>query len=335
MKRKNGTGSVFKLSGNRRNPYAARIHLGFEIDEVTHKEKPIHKFIGYFPTKDDALAALLEYNRNPYELNGTSFADIYKKWIATKIEKNLKPNSIRKYDLAFSYLRPLHGTPMKDFTLPLLQSYFDHLKASKDVLHLVESVLKQTIAYSIKRGFLPMTSANIMNMVDTEPRKETKGIERIAFNKEERAKLWKYKDNKWIAMILVYIYTGARFSELANLQPEHCFEDYIEIVEAKTVAGIRQVPLSDCVKELLPIEAIPTYANFRYNFTTALEQIGIYNHRIHDTRHTFITMMTEVETDPRILKQIVGHAEKNVTEKVYTHISLEKKIEAVNKINYY
>lgn len=335
MKRKNSTGSVYKLSGKRRNPYAARITTGYKSNVETGKSFPIYKFIGYYPTQDEALAALLEYNNNPYEIDGTTFSELYKKWIQSKEEKNLSYNTIRKYDLAFDYLKPLHDAPIKDFTLPFIQSYFDKLKASKSVLHLVESVLRQSIEYAAKRGMVQVSTTKIMDLVDTEPRKETHSIERTVFTKEEREKLWKYKENKWIAMILVYIYTGVRFAELQNLTEECCHDDYIEIKESKTVSGIRDVPLSDCVKSLLPIDGIPSYNVFRYNFTEALNQIGIYNHRIHDTRHTFITMMTEVGTDQRILKQIVGHSERGVTENVYTHISIEKKIEAVNKINYY
>lgn len=335
MKRKNGTGSVYKLSGNRRNPYAARITTGYITNEETQKSKPVYEFIGFYPTHDEALSALLEYNRNPYELNSPTFSDVYKKWIQSKEEKGLSDNTIRKYDLAFGYLKPLHTTHIKDFTLPLIQSYFDKLTASKGVLHLIETTLKQCIEYSIKRGMLPIGSGEIMKLVDTQPRKETNHIARRIFTKEERQKLWKHSDNEWIKLILFYIYTGLRYSELENLTLDCWHDDFIEIRTAKTVSGVREVPLSDCVKELLPLQALTNYNNFRYHFTEALKQIEIYDHKIHDTRHTFITMMTEVETDPRTLKQIVGHRDNDVTEKVYTHITIKKKLEAVNKINKY
>lgn len=46
-------------------------------------------------------------------------------------------------------------------------------------------------------------------------------------------------------------------------------------------------------------------------------------HTPHDCRHTFVTMMTSVGADSVALRQIVGHAGKDVTEKVYTHLPLE------------
>ena len=69
MKLPNGFGSVYKLSGNRRNPYAARKTQGWEIDEATGKSKQIYQIIGYYPTRKDALTALAEFNANPYDVN--------------------------------------------------------------------------------------------------------------------------------------------------------------------------------------------------------------------------------------------------------------------------
>lgn len=335
MKRKNNTGSVYKLSGNRRNPYAARITIGYEHNEETKKSKPIYQFIGFYPTRDEALAALLEYNRNPYELNSPTFREVYDKWYAYKEESGITDDTLRRYALAFNYLEPLHNTPIKDFTLPRIQAYFDKLKASKAVIHLVRTTLRQCINYSIKRGLLPIGACDIVNLADAKARKETKEVKRTAFSKEERKTLWKYKDNEWIKVILFCIYTGVRYNELENLTPDCWHDDYIEIRTSKTVSGIREVPLCDCVKDLLPIRSTAKYSTYRYNYISSLQQIGITGHHVHDTRHTFISIMTEVETDPRILKQIVGHREDNVTEKVYTHISMEKKLEAVNKINCY
>lgn len=57
MRNPNGYGSVYKLSGRRRKPYAARITLGFK-PENGH---PIYKFIGYYKTRAEAERALAEY----------------------------------------------------------------------------------------------------------------------------------------------------------------------------------------------------------------------------------------------------------------------------------
>ena len=55
-------------------------------------------------------------------------------------------------------------------------------------------------------------------------------------------------------------------------------------------------------------------------------------HRPHETRHTFITKAKECNVDEYILKLIVGHAIADITEKVYTHRTIEQLKEEMQKI---
>lgn len=55
-------------------------------------------------------------------------------------------------------------------------------------------------------------------------------------------------------------------------------------------------------------------------------------HTPHDTRHTCISLLTVAGVDERIIKKIVGHAGKGVTENVYTHIEMKPLLEAINRI---
>ena len=43
MRLANGVGSVYKLSGNRRNPYIVRKTVGWDIDEETGKAEEIRR----------------------------------------------------------------------------------------------------------------------------------------------------------------------------------------------------------------------------------------------------------------------------------------------------
>lgn len=119
-----------------------------------------------------------------------------------------------------------------------------------------------------------------------------------------------------------------RFSEFHELRRENIHDDYIEIIQAKTKAGKRIVPICDRLKELGPVPEVPSYPTFHKRFTEILP-----NHMIHDTRHTFITMLTEKEVDIRIIQTIVGHAKKTTVTDIYTHITLDKMREAVNLLN--
>lgn len=92
MKLANGMGSVYKLSGRRRKPWVARKTKGWDIDEKTGKTKQLYMTIGYFPTRQEALTALINYNENPYdiEINNITFEEVYDKWSSEHFLKYLK-----------------------------------------------------------------------------------------------------------------------------------------------------------------------------------------------------------------------------------------------------
>ncbi len=82
MKLPNGYGSVYKLSGKRRNPWVARKTVGWEINEKSKKAQPVYRFIGYYPTKSQAMKALAEYNLDPNDFSSITFAELFSRWSA-------------------------------------------------------------------------------------------------------------------------------------------------------------------------------------------------------------------------------------------------------------
>ena len=55
-------------------------------------------------------------------------------------------------------------------------------------------------------------------------------------------------------------------------------------------------------------------------------------HKPHDTRHSFITLAKTAGVNEYILKLIVGHAVEDITEKIYTHRSIEDLHREIQKI---
>ena len=87
MKNPNGYGSVVRLSGNRRKPWCARKTTGW-----TEKGYPIYKSIGYFTDREEAMIALAQYNRNPYDidLSKITLKELFEKWSARDFPKMKK-----------------------------------------------------------------------------------------------------------------------------------------------------------------------------------------------------------------------------------------------------
>lgn len=320
MRRANGTGHITKLSGNRRRPYAVRKIVGW-----TEKGTPKYKYISYHKTEREAERALNSYTEDPYRLGKYTLEDVYKEWYAIK-ETEKQENTLRGYRTQWNHLKPLYETKIQNLDRFELQKYFNSLELTEYALVRIRNLLKMLFQYAVKRGVLPISALNLTKAIDLCPKVETKENGHILITKEEISELWKQKDDETVKIILFYIYTGLRFSELRSLIAKNIHGDYIEITQAKTEAGKRIVPLSDKAKSLLPIRDVPPHTTF----CTHMQKV-LPGHTPHDTRHTFISLMVEAKIDDRIIKAIVGHKPTDITEH-YTHISFEVMQEAVNQI---
>lgn len=321
MKRANGTGTITKLSGNRRRPYAVKITTGY-----TETGKLRYKYLSYHRTRTEAEKALNRYVEDPYTLSKYTLKELYDEYIQIQ-EQSKAGSTIRNHNAAFTHLKPLWDIKVADIDRQLLQRFYANLDATPSIIGNIRRTLKSLIKYAVKLDIMPLSMVDVHNVLDLTPTKAGLKHEHKLITKEERAALWSRTDNDFVRVILFYIYTGLRYSELYHLRPEDLHEDHLIIRQAKTEAGKREVPIADFIRKLLPLPEIPCYSVFNESFHDVLP-----DHKPHDTRHTFVTMLTEKDIDQRVIQSIVGHSrKKNVTE-IYTHITLEKKLEAVNSL---
>ena len=321
MKRANGTGTITKLSGNRRKPYAVKITLGY-----TEEGKLRYKYLSYHRTRREAQNALDVYIQDPYALSQFTFKQLYDEFYAVQ-EKIKAPATMSNHRNAIKHLAPLWDVKAQNLDRLTLQKFYSGLDTTPSVVNNIHRTLQGVINYAVKLGVLPVSMVNVQKALDMTATKENNKHEHTIIPLETRQWLWENKNDDMVRLILIYLYTGCRYAELHSLSPEDIHEDHFEVKQSKTAAGIRIVPIANNIRNLFPLPDIPQYTAFLYKFKQILPE-----HMPHDTRHTFITLLTEAGVDLRVIQSIVGHSRgSNVTER-YTHITLEKKLEAVNKI---
>ena len=78
MKNPNGFGSVVKLKGNRRRPFAVRKTIGWN-----EKGHPIYLPIGYTTTREEGMILLAEYNKYPWDIDSekVTLEMLYNEWL--------------------------------------------------------------------------------------------------------------------------------------------------------------------------------------------------------------------------------------------------------------
>ena len=321
----NGTGSVYKLKGTRSHPWTARKTIGWN-----EKGQPKYKYIGYYRTKTEAINALVQYNKSPYSLNGERLIDIYERFFPSYVEKRAV-SSVEALKSRWKHLSPLYNKKLADLSRKDLQLFFDNLQASEMTKKKVKVLLKLLFDYSVRYDIIPPERTAILEYIDLSSKVETQKRPHKRITNEEIEELWDRND-EMSRFVLFLIYTGLRCGEFCNITEESIDSDLvIHIVKSKTAAGIRDIPISDKAKKLLPLPHFATYEVMKYKYKTWRKKTG-FGHSLHDTRHTCISLLTETGTDERIIRSIVGHSGSGVTEQVYTHISIEEKRAALNQI---
>lgn len=349
MKLPNSYGSVYKLSGKRRNPYAARKTIGWKQIPETKKSYPIYKFIGYYPTRAEALQALASYNQNPYDLyhDTITFEEVYEKWSEIHFETIKNSNG---YKAAFKLCDGIKNMKFQEIKLDHLQKVVDESGKNTPTLKNLKNLWSLMWDYAVIHEIITPDKRDIVKYVNISKPGNPNAYNRKPFSKKAIKTLWDaQQSNEYLSVVLILIYTGVRIGELLDLEKKdiHLNERWFYVKEAKTESGIREVPIAEKIVPFFehwlkkdcdylictPDEKPFLYRNYYDSYwTPIMNELSLGKYTPHCTRHTCVSLLTEAGVDERIIQKIVGHKGQNVTQIVYTHVDLPLKLEAINKI---
>lgn len=338
MKHPNGYGSVFKLSGNRRKPWAVRITTGW-----TDEGKQIYKYLNYYKTRQEAILALAKYNDDPYDVdkNRITFSEMFDMYMDSRRETSEKAY----YGLMMSYnlSESLHDKRFTQIRTNHLQSVIDNCGKSYSTKLAIRSLYNQMYKFAIPNDLAHKNYAQFVKL----PKKKNLN-ERRPFTLDEINLLWENVDKKEFAdAVLVMIYTGMRPGEVVDIKVKdiNLDERYL-IAGIKTDAGRdRIIPLH---KKIVPIiekrlensnnilsffdgKAL-SYATLRNRFNDLMDDLGM-DHRPHDCRHTFATLMDNAGANKLSIKTIMGHSIDDITDGTYTHKDIAQLIKAIDLLD--
>lgn len=359
MKMPNGFGNVSKLSGNRRKPWRARKTEEWKL--VNGKKKQIFTTIGYYETRALAIQALAEYNANPWDISAASITlkEVYEKWSADKFE-GIAASNINGYKASWKLCEAIQDVKFMDLNLSHLESVVKTSGKNYPTLKKLKTLFSQLYAYAISHSIITRDK-DIVEYLDIGQAK--KSDKHYRFTEDEIDTMWEWsKNNDYVQVILMLIYSGVRPGELFNLKKEDVdIENKIfNVKKGKNENAIRKVPIHD---RILPFfenwmqknesPYLVTQLNGKQiKFDTnhgqyvdsywkpLLLEMRILNyenskgetkeHSPDDTRHTFTTMWKEKKLDEAMRRKIQGHSGKGIGEIVYTHFEIEKLREELN-----
>ena len=335
MRNPNGYGSIINLGKGRRRPFGVRVTRSYEKGpDGTFRQK--YDWLGYFKTKKEALGFLAKFNEHRQPVTEFSSITFAKAWENYLYRNPIEPGTSRynSYTSAYKKCEVLYNRKMQDLRLTDLEDVFvEHQGSSASSLTNIKIVMIFIFNWAIQNDVI---NKNYAEMVDIRrfKAKETENHHRIPT--ETVMEMWKKSEE--FKLELMYIYTGCRANELLQLPKANVdlINQYFKIDKSKTKAGIRIVPIADCVLPFFKYYFAHSegnnlinvsYANYSKNFMAKLPGF-----KPHDTRVTCKSLLVEAKVPEVISKKILGHNIGNVSGDIYTQLEPKTLLEAVNSI---
>lgn len=325
LKRANGTGTVYKLSGRRRRPW------------VASKNRVV---LGYYETKKEALEALERLTgRNVDERYNMTFEEVYDRW-SQEHYPELSASATRAYKRAYEVFEPLHGKRFRDLRTVDFQDVIDSYEGySYSALSKFKQLITQLSKWAIREEIITTNFASFVRL----PKEDKE--EKKTFSAEEIEALQK-DDSEPAKIVLMLIYTGMRIGELFALRVSDYHGTYV-IGGEKTEAGRnRVIPIRPEGREYFAYFAqtavgpllLSGYkgrknpSKFRdHDYYPLLARLGIEKKPPHSTRHTYASWAVSAGMKPEALQKILGHKKYSTTAEIYVHQSPEELVSAVEE----
>ncbi|MCC8014693.1 MAG: tyrosine-type recombinase/integrase [Eubacterium sp.] len=341
MKLPNGYGSVVKLSGNRRRPYAVRKTLGFD-----DRGYPIYSYIGYTETRQEGLMLLAEYNRNPYDVDAKkiTLSELFDRWLELKAPK-LPQTTVSPLKSARKHVTTLDDIPYCQIEAYMMQDCIDSVNLSKASKNNIKNLF-----YHLDRlaRELKIVSSGSSDLLTCKSDKEKK--EKLPFSYSEVEKVWEYIDYPHMDTVAVLLYTGLRIQEFLTLKTANIdFDNGFFKGGVKTAAGKnRTIPIHPQIMPLMenlyhsdseylfaPNGAVKALSRSKYiPFWNNCMQTLDTTHTPHDCRHSFRSELDRKKANKVCIDRLMGHSSGGVGETTYTHKTLAELTAAINLITY-
>lgn len=340
MRLPNGFGQISKIKSKRlREPYRAMITVG-----KTEEGRPICKILkpkGYFKTYNEAYEALMEYNKDPYDLTDLlTVEQLYDKWLPEYLKK-VQAATARPVLASWKRCENIKEMLVRDLRSRHCKACIESAPTTVTKKN-VQRLLNLMLDYAVEYDLTDRNYSRSVKISNSEP-SESNG--HIAFSTDELDTLWHHTDNSTVRMILVQCYSGWRPTELCDLLTENInTENWTMTGGMKTDAGKnRLVPIHKKIRDLViqaksagdkylfsPHLSYDTYKNHFYKTVKDLQLNP--DHKPHDPRKTFVTLCKNAHVDEYAIKYMVGHAIKDITERVYTERDIEFLCTELNKV---
>ena len=278
-----------------------------------------------------------------------------------KIEKETHKKPQGKY--AYNYSRgmisayhnssSLYDKPYKELRTSDFQNCISESGKKFSSQKQMQNLFIKLDEYALQEDIIDKGYAQYVNVSSNTYTKK----ERKPFTYEQIEYLWNiepedYKEDFIRDFLLLTIYTGCRAEELLFIYTKKIFLDKNYFITGiKTQAGInREIPLHPKIKQIflkyyninneflfmMPNGNRTNYDyylyHYKYNFINKHSLLN--GMTAHCGRHTLRNELEKLNVKQIIINSIIGHSNENVGQDIYSHVSIEEKLEAIKLVTY-
>lgn len=309
-----------------------------------------------FSTKKEATAAarkiVNDYEQGLQLDHTVSFKNFYLEWVEVHKKPHISHSSYKWYLNAlnifvekFGENKLLKDVRKNDYQR-LLNQYAE--ERTQESTRKLNNFLKAAFNHAHDEGMIARnpTKGAIVKGKKASATEESKYLSRTHF---ENLKAYvKTRNEMSYLVIYMLMITGARFSEVANMKYDDVrMDNRIHLPGTKTDTADRVVPVSRkdiaYIKKRLdqyPVKISGTPLTISHTaaqkaLRTAQKHVEIPEYKwitLHGLRHTFCSIMLDEGVMLSTMSKRLGHANVEITQKVYAHLLEERELEDDKKI---
>ncbi len=325
-RRPKGSGNVYKLPGNRRKPFVARMTLD-----------GVQTIIGTYETKTEALLALESAELHSINLIHEYTVEQFFNLLVEQNEGKLTKSGLTNYRSGYIHLQHLGKIKMKNIRTVHFQNA---IKRAQDAglghatWKKIQNVASLMCKLAMANDVIDKNYAQLVTMPESK-----KKTDKTSFTDKQLDILWKASESDRIAAgILALCYNGMRINEFLDLKKEHVdlSEQMIFAPGSKTDAGKNR--LIAIPEDLIPIYEqmmqtpgeylFPSPTNQRWDaknfreraFYPTLDKLGLNPDKSitpHSCRHTYAALCVKNELNEKATMDLLGHTKYSTTLEIY------------------
>ena len=328
-------GTITKLSGQRANPYWARLPADYSSGV------PVRESLGCFPTYAAAAEALSKAlyvpEREAPKEKTVTLQDMYDRFESSHYFDGLSRSAQGSHRSAWKHLAACANIPVSQINKDTFQKSVDDLAVAnyrRETMAKVRNLSSLLCKEAMGLGLLTVNYGQLLQLPkgDTTPAKP--------FDSNHLCLIWDAADNgsRDAMAVLCLVYTGMRPSELLGVDIGIHLHIDTEVwyfkTGSKSEAGkdrIIPIPgiLHDIIRTLIgnrttgPLIAAEQGGYWRLDnwrprrFKPLMEQLGLQGYTVYSCRHTYADLQKRRHVAPEIMMEVMGHSDYSTTVEKY------------------